>query len=51
MATTMEAAMFIIFNTCMCVHMCVYACVWELPHPLSPQPPTHLPPGGTPHNQ
>ena len=62
MATTMEAAMFIMFNTCMCVcaHICSHACMCMcvhmsggLPPPnLTPttHPPTH-PPQGAPHNQ
>ena len=58
MATTMEAAMFIMLNTCMCVctHMCAHACmcmcvcmcVGVAPHP-NHHPPT--PKGGSPHNQ
>ena len=59
MASTMEAAMFIMFNTCMCVcthvctcmhvHVCVHVC-WGCLQTPSPQT-THPPPGGTPHNQ
>ena len=59
MAADMEASMFILFTTCLCMHMCmhthVHACLHGTPphtntHP-HPNPPTHHPPRGDPQNQ
>ena len=62
MATPMEASMFIMFTTCMCMRACICVCihvhtcvcmyVWDtLPHIHThphPNPPTCHPRGGTP---